>query len=105
MSPAYAFEQSCFKKLWQLSPENTPGFLRLLGCPDKQLGSDLGDEDPTDTDPGLALPPPSSSFSCALAPFTSCVTARALTLQEGITTCNFHQETGASRLWLGRPVG
>lgn len=69
-------------------------FLLLLGCQHKKLSSHPGGGDPTETDPGPPLPP-SSSFSCALAPSPpSCVTPRALILQEGFSTCNFHQAIG-----------
>lgn len=80
MSPAYAFEQSCLKTLWQLSPENTPGLRLLLGRRDSKSRRHPRGGDPTASDPGSTLPP--SSF-CAQAPLTPCVTPGSLTPEEG----------------------
>lgn len=84
------------RNFWQLSPENTPGFLLLLGFRDQQFGSHPGGGDPTETDlVHLCLPLLHSPVP--LAPLTSCVTPRVSTLQEGIRTCKFRQEIGLSK--------
>lgn len=84
MSPAYASEQSCFKKLWQLSPENT----LACCCRDPGINSWAPTQGPGTPRKPPWPPSPPSPCCCALSP-TSHVTARALTLQEGIRACNF----------------
>lgn len=94
VSPAYAFEQSCFKKLWQLSPENTPGILLLPGPKDKHLVPGPVGGDPSKADCWTSPPAP---VLHSLVPMSSLITRgipRSSTCHEGGTqSCSFLEES------------
>lgn len=82
--PSICFWAELFQETLAAESWKHPGLL-LPGPGDKQLGSHPGAGDPTET--ALA---PLSALSLMLCPQPySHVTARALTLQEGIGACNF----------------